>query len=124
MGRTYGASNCVGPPAPQWSATKNPADHSVPMVGNPEVIEERVSTFDNRAPPRSGLLGVSCFHCPLTALSGPSEHPRQETIGLTSFPELFHGLFRLCSHLSPPLLGGFRNLRSTSFRENSLFYPR
>src|SRR5258707_12795665 len=81
-------------------------------------------TLDSRTPRRSGLLGVSRLHCPLTALSGPSEHPRQEPIGLTSLPELFHGLFRLCSHLSPPLLGGFRNLRSTSFRENSLFYPR
>ena len=52
------------------------------------------------------------------------EHSRQEMIVLSSLPELFHGFFRLCSHLSPPLLGGFRNLRSTGCRENSLFYPR
>src|SRR5580704_7701559 len=38
VNRRCGTSNCVGWPAPQWSATNNPADHFVHMVGKQEVI--------------------------------------------------------------------------------------
>jgi hypothetical protein len=41
------------------------------------------------------------------------------TIVSLSLSQLFHCLFRLCSNPCPPFFGCFRNLRSTSFRQNS-----